>query len=130
VDGISSPGGVKNFRFSISSRPALGPTQLPIQWVPGARTPEVKRQGRVADNFPPSGAEVVADIYLYHRRSSDQHRSLQTASRVRYMNNESVTGMIRILREIYAPLPGGSSSGTWHADERAALGGQCGTGGV
>jgi hypothetical protein len=31
----SSPGRVKNFYFS-SSRPALGPTQLPTKWVPGA----------------------------------------------------------------------------------------------
>jgi hypothetical protein len=32
----SSPGRVKNVHFSISSRPALGSTQPPIQWVPGA----------------------------------------------------------------------------------------------
>jgi hypothetical protein len=30
----SSPGRVKNYYFSISSRPALGSTQPPIQWVP------------------------------------------------------------------------------------------------
>jgi hypothetical protein len=30
----SSPGGGKNFHFSTSSRPSLGPTQSPIQWVP------------------------------------------------------------------------------------------------
>jgi hypothetical protein len=30
----SSPGRVKNFHFSMSSRPALGFTQPPIQWVP------------------------------------------------------------------------------------------------
>jgi hypothetical protein len=35
-DRGSSPGRVKNFHFSISSRPALGSTQPPIQWVPGA----------------------------------------------------------------------------------------------
>jgi hypothetical protein len=32
----SSPGGGKNFHFSMSSRPTLGPTQPHIQWVPGA----------------------------------------------------------------------------------------------
>jgi hypothetical protein len=34
--GSSSPGGVKDFHFSVSSRPALGSTQPPIIWVPGA----------------------------------------------------------------------------------------------
>jgi hypothetical protein len=35
-DGSSSPGRVKDFYFSISSRPALGSTQPPIKGVPGA----------------------------------------------------------------------------------------------
>jgi hypothetical protein len=30
----SSPGRVKNFLFFTASRPALGPTQPPIQWIP------------------------------------------------------------------------------------------------
>jgi hypothetical protein len=34
--GSSSPGRVKNFYFSISSRPALGSTQPPIKWAAGA----------------------------------------------------------------------------------------------
>jgi hypothetical protein len=34
--GSSSPGRVKNFHFSISSRLALGSTQPPIKWVLGA----------------------------------------------------------------------------------------------
>jgi hypothetical protein len=54
----SSPGRVKNFLFSTSSRPALGPTQPPIQWVPGALSPGVKRQGREADHSPPPSSEV------------------------------------------------------------------------
>jgi hypothetical protein len=33
--GRSNPGRVKNFHFSISSRPALGSTQPPIKWVQG-----------------------------------------------------------------------------------------------
>jgi hypothetical protein len=32
----SSPGRVKNFHFFMLSRPALGSTQPPIQWIPGA----------------------------------------------------------------------------------------------
>jgi hypothetical protein len=30
-----SPGGIKNFLFCTSSRPALGLTQPPVQWVRG-----------------------------------------------------------------------------------------------
>jgi hypothetical protein len=44
--GSSSPGRVKNFHFSISSRQALG------------SFPEVKLQGREADHSPPTSAEV------------------------------------------------------------------------
>jgi hypothetical protein len=42
----SSPSKVKNFHFSISSKPVLGSTQPPFQCVPGAISPGVKRQGR------------------------------------------------------------------------------------
>jgi hypothetical protein len=45
-----SPGRFKNFHFSVSSTPALGPTQPPIQWVPGALFPGVKRSGFEADH--------------------------------------------------------------------------------
>jgi hypothetical protein len=37
---------------------ALGPSQPPIQRVPGAHTLGVKRPGREADNSPQSSAEV------------------------------------------------------------------------
>jgi hypothetical protein len=40
--------------LSTLSRPALGLTQPPIEWVPGALSPGVKRQGREADHSPPS----------------------------------------------------------------------------
>jgi hypothetical protein len=54
----SSPGGGKNFQFSMSSRPVLGPTQPPIQWAPGVLSPEVKLPEREADHSPPTRAEV------------------------------------------------------------------------
>jgi hypothetical protein len=40
------------------SRSVLGPTQPPIQWVPGALSLGVKRPGREVDHSPPSSAEV------------------------------------------------------------------------
>jgi hypothetical protein len=40
------------------SRPALGPTQPPIQWVPEVLTPGVKRLDHEADHSLPSSAEV------------------------------------------------------------------------
>jgi hypothetical protein len=44
--------------FSIHSvQTGLGPTQPPIQWIPGA-SQGVKLQGREADHSPPSSAEV------------------------------------------------------------------------
>jgi hypothetical protein len=46
------------FLFSTASRPALGPTQPTIQWVPGAISLGVKRPGCEADHSPPSSAEV------------------------------------------------------------------------
>jgi hypothetical protein len=46
------------FLFTTPSRTALGPTQPPIQWVPGALSLGVKRSGREADHSFPSSADV------------------------------------------------------------------------
>jgi hypothetical protein len=57
--GVRSPAGAKIFRVTSVSRPALGSTQPPVQWVPGVLSPGVKaRPGRDADHSPPSSAEV------------------------------------------------------------------------
>jgi hypothetical protein len=41
--GVRSPAGAKNFPLSSVSRPALGPTQPPVQWILGFLSPGVKR---------------------------------------------------------------------------------------
>jgi hypothetical protein len=50
--------------FPHSSRPALGPTQPPIQWY-RVSFPGVKRPGRGANQPPPSSSEVKGRIELY-----------------------------------------------------------------
>jgi len=50
--------GLGFFLFDTISRPALGPTQPPIQVVPGVISLGVKLLGREADHSPPSSAEV------------------------------------------------------------------------
>jgi hypothetical protein len=52
--GFDSRLGQETFRYSSTSRQAPGPTQPPIQWVPGALAPGIKRPGREA----PSSAQV------------------------------------------------------------------------
>jgi len=51
----SNPGGDEIFR---ASRPALGPTQPPVKWVPGLSRGKV-RPGRDAYHSPPSSAAVM-----------------------------------------------------------------------
>jgi hypothetical protein len=46
------------FLFSTASRPALGLTQPPIEWVRGALSKGIKRPRRKFNHSPPSSAEV------------------------------------------------------------------------
>jgi hypothetical protein len=52
------PGTVKDFHFSILSRPALGSTQRPIQWIQEALSPEVKQRAHEADHSSPTTSKV------------------------------------------------------------------------
>jgi hypothetical protein len=65
VLGFDSRRGLGIFLFTTASRMALGPTQPPIQWVPGALSLGVKRPGREADHSSPSSAEVKEYVELY-----------------------------------------------------------------
>jgi hypothetical protein len=58
VLGFNSRRGLGIFLFSTASRTALGPTQSPIQWLPGTLSLGVKRPGRETDHSPPSSTEV------------------------------------------------------------------------
>jgi hypothetical protein len=57
--GLNGPGIESRWGrdFPHLSRPALGPTQPPVQWVPGLSRSR-KRPERDADPSPPSRAEV------------------------------------------------------------------------
>jgi hypothetical protein len=52
------------FLFTTMTRPALGATKLPIQWVPGTFTLGLMRPRREADHSPPSTVEVK-DVCSY-----------------------------------------------------------------
>jgi hypothetical protein len=59
-DQVSIPGRTEKeyLLFASTSRPALGLTQSPIQWVQGALSPVAKRSGHEADHSPPSSVKV------------------------------------------------------------------------
>jgi hypothetical protein len=56
--GARVPIGSRIFSSPRRKRPVLGPNQPPIQWVPGAISPGVKRPWREDDYSPPISAEV------------------------------------------------------------------------
>jgi hypothetical protein len=62
LDDLSSrvrfPVGAGNFSLHHLSRTALGPSQPPIQQVPGALSLGVKRPWCEADHSPPSSSEI------------------------------------------------------------------------
>jgi hypothetical protein len=77
---------------STASRPVLGPTQYPIQWVPSELSLEVMRPGREADGSLPSSAEVKNSGAIPHCPSTSVYIanlystkfSIFTITRVRY----------------------------------------------
>jgi hypothetical protein len=68
VDGIVTTYGMDDkgvgIPVPVEPRPILEYTQPPIQWVPGALTPGVKRPEREADHSLPASVEVKK-VWLY-----------------------------------------------------------------
>jgi hypothetical protein len=63
--GVPVPAGVGNFSLHHRLETGSG-AQLPIQWVPGALSPGVKRLGREADHSSPSSeVKEYVEIYLH-----------------------------------------------------------------
>jgi hypothetical protein len=91
VLGFDSRRGLVISVFKTAFRTALGPTQPPIQWVPGALSLGVKQPGREADHSPPSSAEdkECVELYVY---SSNTH-SLSGA-RLKHRDNFTFYGYI------------------------------------
>jgi hypothetical protein len=74
--GFDSQRGLGIFLFiTAMSSTALGPTQPPIQWVPGALSLGVKRSGRESNHSPESSAEVkeCVELYLHSRDKPSWH---------------------------------------------------------
>jgi hypothetical protein len=69
----SNPGGGDNV-YNLP-RPALGPTQPPIQWIPSL-FPRVKQPGRGSDHPPAYRAEVNERVQLYLYSSFGLHGRL------------------------------------------------------
>jgi hypothetical protein len=81
VLGFDSRRGLVIILFTTASRTVLGPTQPPIQWIPGALSLGVKRSGSEADHPPPSSAEVKECVEIYlHSPSTPSWRGAQLST--------------------------------------------------
>jgi len=67
----SNPGGDEIFR---PARPALGPTQPPVKWIPGLSRGK-ERPGRAADHSPPFKCRGHRRVELYLYPPSGPHRA-------------------------------------------------------
>jgi hypothetical protein len=101
VLGFDSRRGVGIFLFTTASRTALGPTQPPIQWVPGALSLGVKRPGREASHSPLSSAEVKECVELYlHSPNTPSRRGARLKHRYNFTFYLYTATWSRVLQKV------------------------------
>jgi hypothetical protein len=106
--GFESRQGLGIFLFTTASRPALEPTQPPIQLIQGALSLVVKRPGREAHHSPPSSAEVKECVELNLHSLTRLHGvvlSLRNAQGQLYLYLKDMEGAIFCSVCIGASLP-------------------------
>jgi hypothetical protein len=90
--GVRVPIGARNFSHH---RVQMGPTQPPIQWVPGALSLGLKRPGREVNHAPPSSAEVKNPwSYVIYSHNTPSWRGAQLKHRDNFTLYRSNTTII------------------------------------
>jgi hypothetical protein len=82
--GIALGQGLGIVLFTTASRPGLGPTQPPMQWVPGALPLGVKWPGREADHSPTSVVEVKMGGFIPTLPNTPSWRSAELKHRDKF----------------------------------------------
>jgi hypothetical protein len=96
-------GGGLGMFLSDMSKPALGPSQPPIQWVPGTLSLGLKWPGCEADHLSPSSVEVKEYVELY----------LHSPNTSSWRGDQLSTGKILRFTLPYLTLYGCLATKTW-----------------
>jgi hypothetical protein len=91
------------FPFTTVSRPALGPTQPPIQRLPGDLSLRIKQPGRETEHSPPSSA-VIKNAWSY--TSTPQYAFMAWCS----VKSTGTTLLLPLLLHVIKDEMGGSRS--------------------
>jgi hypothetical protein len=89
--GLSPGRGWEFVSFTTVSRPPLGPTLFPIQWLPGALSLGVNRAGREADHSPPSICEVKECVEQYLHSPLRLHGAERSSQKKKHKENSAFT---------------------------------------
>jgi hypothetical protein len=99
--GVRVPAG-DIFLFPTPSRPILGLIQPPIEWIPGALSPGVKRMGCKSDHSPPTSAEAK-NAWIYTSTSPYAFMATGTTNRLLQEDHPTPNRPWELLRCIKRP---------------------------